>query len=65
MASFYNLSQRISGYVVRVNKAERGRKLVLKRVFSVNEYDSAMSFTDEMEDRYGRGYIVSFDTMFR
>lgn len=65
MASFYNLNERITGYIVKVTSTQRGRKVIVKREFSAAEYDNALYFADLMEGEYGHGYIVSFDTTFR
>lgn len=63
MASSYMLADRTAGYEVKVSETKRGRKVVERKTFT--DYDAAMRFLDEMEEKYYRGYTVEFDTKFR
>ena len=63
MASSYMLGNRTVIYIVKVSSTGRGRKTIVDRAFI--DYDEAMCFMDQMEEKYRDQYIVEFDTKFK
>ena len=63
MASSYMLADRVQGYEVKVTETARGRKIVERKTFK--DYNAAMRFLDEMEEKYYRVHTVEFKTLYQ